>query len=174
VKHSVRRRFRKGSAGLPRGYEEVNYHEQLWSDPLFGVLAGRKKVGRTGGRHGNYKKIAFSKQSLDELLLSELVGALGEGSEGGHPRGHRRLAALHILRGVVSPAPAVVRPRRVFRVAWRRSSRSFGQIRQTYPEVKIILRGDCDLCRARAINQHNSPPSPTHRRTPKGDSAAIR
>jgi len=46
VEHSVEEMVSQRVYGLALGYEDVNDHEQLRSDPLFGVLAGREEVDR--------------------------------------------------------------------------------------------------------------------------------
>src|SRR5437588_1614391 len=44
VEHSIEEMLAQRIYGLARGYEDLNDHEQLRSDPLFAVLAGRKEV----------------------------------------------------------------------------------------------------------------------------------
>ena len=69
--------------GLALGYEDLNDHEQLRKDPLFGVLAGREELDKPlagkstlnrlelgTGQQDRYKKITFWKQAVDELLVS--------------------------------------------------------------------------------------------------------
>jgi hypothetical protein len=83
VQHSVQEMISQRVYGLALGYEDVNDHEQLRSDPLFGVLAGREEVDRPlagkstlnrlelgDGTEDRYKKITFWKQGLDELMVS--------------------------------------------------------------------------------------------------------
>jgi hypothetical protein len=72
--------------GLALGYEDVNDHEQLRKDPLFGVLTGREDLDKPlagkstlnrlelgHGRQDRYKKITFWKEGIDELLVSAFV-----------------------------------------------------------------------------------------------------
>jgi hypothetical protein len=72
--------------GLALGYEDVNDHEQLRKDPLFGVLTGREELDKPlagkstlnrlelgHGRQDRYKKITFWKEGIDELLVSAFV-----------------------------------------------------------------------------------------------------
>ena len=86
VEHSVQEMISQRVYGLALGYEDVNDHEQLRSDPLFGVLAGREEVDRPlagkstlnrlelgDGREDRYKKITFWKQGIDELLVSTFL-----------------------------------------------------------------------------------------------------
>ena len=68
--------------GLALGYEDLNDHEQLRNDPVFGVLAGREDLdaplaGKStlnrmelgAGASDRYKKITFWKEAMDELLV---------------------------------------------------------------------------------------------------------
>jgi hypothetical protein len=72
--------------GLALGYEDLNDHEQLRIDPVFGILAGREELeqplagkstlnrmelGR--GAKDRYKKITFWKDGIDELLVSVFI-----------------------------------------------------------------------------------------------------
>jgi hypothetical protein len=72
--------------GLALGYEDINDHEQLRNDPLFGVLVGRQELERPlagkstlnrlelgNGQPDRYKKITFWKPAVDELLVSVFV-----------------------------------------------------------------------------------------------------
>src|SRR3954452_4187283 len=86
VEHSVLEMVSQRVYGLALGYEDVNDHEQLRKDPLFGVLAGREELGKSlagkstlnrlesaHGRQDRYKKISFWKEGIDELLVSAFV-----------------------------------------------------------------------------------------------------
>jgi hypothetical protein len=68
--------------GLALGYEDLNDHEQLRQDPVFGILAGREELdeplaGKSTlnrmelgtGTTDRYKKITFWKDAIDELLV---------------------------------------------------------------------------------------------------------
>ena len=68
--------------GLALGYEDINDHEQLRKDPVFGILAGRETLeeplaGKSTlnrmelgtGSADRYKKITYWKDSLDELMV---------------------------------------------------------------------------------------------------------
>src|SRR5438874_2191954 len=72
--------------GLALGYEDINDHEQLRSDPLFSVLAGREELEKPlagkstlnrlelgDGTEDRYKKITFWKQGIDELLVEVFI-----------------------------------------------------------------------------------------------------
>jgi hypothetical protein len=67
--------------GLALGYEDLNDHEQLRTDPLLGVLSGKRQLeeplaGKSTlnrlelvGRTGRYHKISYSAASIDRLLV---------------------------------------------------------------------------------------------------------
>jgi hypothetical protein len=72
--------------GLALGYEDINDHEQLRKDPVFGILAGRQELeeplaGKStlnrmelgAGTKDRYKKITFWKEAIDELLVKVFV-----------------------------------------------------------------------------------------------------
>jgi hypothetical protein len=82
VEHSVLEMLSQRVYGLALGYEDLNDHEQLRKDPVFGVLAGREDLdaplaGKSTlnrmelgtGANDRYKKITFWKEALDELLV---------------------------------------------------------------------------------------------------------
>jgi hypothetical protein len=82
VEHSVLEMLSQRVYGLAMGYEDLNDHEQLRNDPVFGILAGREDLdaplaGKStlnrmelgaGGRD-RYKKITFWKEAIEELLV---------------------------------------------------------------------------------------------------------
>src|SRR4030095_10029820 len=83
VEHSILEMISQRIYGLALGYEDVNDHEQLRRDPLFGVLVGREELNKPlagkstlnrleigNGRGDRDKKITFWKQAVDELLVS--------------------------------------------------------------------------------------------------------
>jgi hypothetical protein len=82
VEHSILEMLSQRIYGLALGYEDINDHEQLRTDPVFGVLAGRKELeeplaGKSTlnrmelgtGVKDRYKKITFWKEAVDELLV---------------------------------------------------------------------------------------------------------
>src|SRR3954466_11577283 len=86
VEHSVLEMLSQRIYGLALGYEDLNDHEDLRLDPLFGVLSGRKDLNRPlagkstlnrmelgNGMPDRYKKITFWKDSLDELLVAVFI-----------------------------------------------------------------------------------------------------
>lgn len=88
VEHPVEKMLSQRIYGLALGYEDLNDHEQLRNDPLFGMLAGRKDLERPlaskstlnrmelgSGVVNRYKKITFWKQSVEELLAAVFIEA---------------------------------------------------------------------------------------------------
>ncbi len=82
VKHSILEMLSQRVYGLALGYEDLNDHERLRNDPVFGILAGREDLaaplaGKStlnrmelgAGARDRYKKITFWKEALDELLV---------------------------------------------------------------------------------------------------------
>jgi hypothetical protein len=80
--------------GLALGYEDLNDHEQLRHDPVFGILAGRQDLeqplaGKStlnrmelgAGETDRYKKITFWKDALDELLVRVFLESYPEAPE---------------------------------------------------------------------------------------------
>lgn len=88
VEHTVEEMLGQRIYGLALGYEDINDHERLREDPLFGLLAGRKDLDRAlagkstlnrlelgTGITDRYKKITFWKEGIDELLVKLFLEA---------------------------------------------------------------------------------------------------
>jgi len=86
IDHSILEMLSQRIYGLALGYEDINDHEQLRTDPVFGVLAGREELdeplaGKStlnrmelgAGAKDRYKKITFWKDALDELLVKVFI-----------------------------------------------------------------------------------------------------
>jgi hypothetical protein len=81
VKHPLAQMLAQRIYGLALGYEDLNDHEQLRSDPLIGLLSGKRELeeplaGKSTlnrlelvGRTGRYHKISYSAESIDQLLV---------------------------------------------------------------------------------------------------------
>jgi hypothetical protein len=82
IKHSVLEMLSQRIYGLALGYEDLNDHEQLRTDPVFGILTGHSELeeplaGKStlnrmelgAGTKDRYKKITFWKDALDDLLV---------------------------------------------------------------------------------------------------------
>jgi Transposase DDE domain group 1 len=83
IEHSVQEMLSQRIYGLALGYEDLNDHEDLRMDPLFGLLAGRIDLERPlagkstlnrmelgNGLPDRYKKITFWRDSIDELMVA--------------------------------------------------------------------------------------------------------
>jgi hypothetical protein len=80
VKHQLPQMLSQRIYGLALGYEDLNDHEQLRSDPLLALLSGKRELeaplaGKSTlnrleltGRTGRYHKIKYSAEALDRLL----------------------------------------------------------------------------------------------------------
>jgi len=88
IEHSILEMVSQRVYGLALGYEDLNDHEQLRQDPLFGVLAGREELDKPlagkstlnrlelgNGQRDRYKKITFWKPGVDELLVNVFLEA---------------------------------------------------------------------------------------------------
>jgi hypothetical protein len=81
VKHQLSEMLAQRIYGLALGYEDLNDHEQLRSDPLLGLLSGKRELdeplaGKSTlnrlelvGRTGRYHKIGYSAGEMDRLLV---------------------------------------------------------------------------------------------------------
>jgi hypothetical protein len=81
IEHRLAEMLSQRIYGLALGYEDLNDHEQLRSDPLFGMLSGKRKLeeplaGKSTlnrlelvGRTGRYHKIGYSAEAIDGLLV---------------------------------------------------------------------------------------------------------
>ncbi|HEX3471848.1 MAG TPA: IS1380 family transposase [Silvibacterium sp.] len=81
VEHPLPEMLSQRIYGLALGYEDLNDHEQLRSDPLFGLLSGKRELesplaGKSTlnrleliGRTERYHKIGYAAESIDRLLV---------------------------------------------------------------------------------------------------------
>src|SRR5271169_2556761 len=88
VEHSIAEMLSQRIYGLALGYEDLNDHEQLRTDPVFGILAGKENLAEPlagkstlnrmelgTGINDRYKKITFWKEAVDELLVKVFIEA---------------------------------------------------------------------------------------------------
>jgi hypothetical protein len=86
IEHTIAEMLAQRVYGIALGYEDLNDHEQLRKDPVFGILAGREDpdtllAGKStlnrmelgAGVKDRYKKITFWKDSVDELLVNVFI-----------------------------------------------------------------------------------------------------
>ena len=182
VQHSVQEMISQRVYGLALGYEDINDHAQLRSDPLFSVqagweemekpLAGKSTLNRLelgDGREDRYKKITFWKQGIDELLVEVFIESqertpeqivldvdttdlpLHGQQEGRFFHGYYDSYCYLPLFIFCGEHVLCARLRQSHHDAYAGSlveiQRIVKQIRAAWPEVKIILRGDCGFCR---------------------------
>ena len=81
VTHQLSEMLAQRIYGLALGYEDLNDHEQLRADPLFGLLSGKRQLeeplaGKSTlnrlelcGRSARYHKIGYSAEAIDRLLV---------------------------------------------------------------------------------------------------------
>ena len=94
VQHSVQEMLSQRIYGLALGYEDINDHELLRTDPLFGVRAGREEAGEAlagkstlnrmelgTGAKDRYKKITFWKDAVDELMVKVFLESYDQAPE---------------------------------------------------------------------------------------------
>jgi hypothetical protein len=181
VKHRLSEMLAQRIYGLALGYEDLNDHEQLRSDPLLGLLSGKRELdeplaGKSTlnrleltGRSLRYHKISYSAESMDRLL-----GDLYLESHATQPAqvvldldatdiplyGHQPERFFHgyydsycylplyifagdqLLCARLRPANQDAASGSVEEV-----SRIVTQLRQRWPEVRIVLRADSGFCR---------------------------
>ena len=82
VEHKLSEMLSQRIYGLALGYEDLNDHEQLRADPLFGLLSGKRYLdeplaGKSTlnrlelpSRSKRYHKIGYSSEAIDKLLVS--------------------------------------------------------------------------------------------------------
>jgi Transposase DDE domain group 1 len=182
VEHSVMEMLSQRIYGLALGYEDLNDHEQLRYDPVFGVLAGRAELeqplaGKStlnrmelgSEQPDRYKKITFSTEALDELLVKVFVEAHPQAPEQiildidttdlplhGHQEGRffhgyydcYCYLPLYIFCGEQVLCARLRQANHDAAFGSRQEiERIVAQIRTAWPKVKIILRGDSGFCR---------------------------
>jgi len=93
VKHQLPEMLAQRIYGLALGYEDLNDHEQLRSDPLLALLSGKRDrneplAGKSTlnrlelvGRTGRYHKIGYSAPALDWLLGDLFLESHGSAPE---------------------------------------------------------------------------------------------
>jgi hypothetical protein len=181
VKHRLSEMLAQRIYGLALGYEDLNDHEQLRSDPLLGLLSGKRELdeplaGKSTlnrleltGRSLRYHKISYSAESMDRLLREvyleshaappeqivldldatdiPLYGHQPERFFHGYYDSYCYLplyifAGDQLLCARLRPANQDAAAGSVEEV-----SRIVTQLRERWPEVRIVLRADSGFCR---------------------------
>jgi len=181
VTHPLSEMLAQRIYGLALGYEDLNDHEQLRSDPLLGLLSGKRELDKPlagkstlnrlelTGRSGRYHKIGYSAEAIDRLLVDlsmeshaapptqivldldatdiPLYGHQPERFFHGYYDSYCYLP-LYIVAGDQLLC-ARLRPANQDAAAGsvEEVSRIVAQLRQRWPEVKIVLRADSGFCR---------------------------
>src|SRR6201998_4068592 len=181
VRHQLSEMLAQRIYGLALGYEDLNDHEQLRTDPLLGLLSGSRQrserlAGKSTlnrlelvGRTGRYHKIGYSAESIDRLLVNlylesqatppeEIVLDLDATDIPLYVHQPERVfhgyydnycyLPLYIFAGDQLLC-ARLRPANQDGAAGslKEVKRIVGQLRQRWPEVKIVLRADSGFCR---------------------------
>jgi Transposase DDE domain group 1 len=181
IEHTIAEMLAQRIYGLALGYEDLNDHEQLRTDPLLGLLSGRRQLeeplaGKSTlnrleltGRSRRYHKIGYSAEAIDHLLCDlfiesqatmpdqivldldatdiPLYGHQPERFFHGYYDSYCYLplyifAGDQLLCARLRPANQDAAAGAVEEVA-----RIVAQLRQRWPEVKIVLRADSGFCR---------------------------
>jgi hypothetical protein len=181
VKHQLSEMLAQRIYGLALGYEDLNDHEQLRSDPLLALLSGKRELdeplaGKSTlnrleltGRSGRYHKIGYSAEALDRLLVDLYIEAhaapptqivLDLDATDIPLYGHQPERFFHGYYNNYCYLPlyifsgdqllcARLRPANQDAAAGslEEVSRIVAQLRERWPEVKIVLRADSGFCR---------------------------
>jgi hypothetical protein len=182
VEHSVLEMLSQRIYGLTLGYEDLNDHEQLRHDQVFGILAGRAELERplagkstlnrlelSGDEADRYKKIKFLPEAMDELLVKIFIEShqhapeqiildvdttdlpLHGRQEGRFFHGYYDCYCYLPLYIFCGEHVLCARLREANHDAAFGSqeeiARTVKQIRNAWPEVKIIVRADSGFCR---------------------------
>jgi hypothetical protein len=181
IEHTVEQMLSQRIYGLALGYEDLNDHEQLRSDPVFGLLSGKRRLEESlagkstlnrlelAGRTNRYHKIGYSAEAIDRLLGElyieshttapdqivldldatdiPLYGHQPERFFHGYYDSYCYLP-LYIFAGDQLLC-ARLRPANQDAAAGSLAEvqRIVAQLRQRWPEVKIVLRADSGFCR---------------------------
>ena len=187
VAHTVLTMVSQRVYGLALGYEDLNDHDQLRNDPMFGLLSGKKDpsealAGKSTlnrlelgtGIGDRYKKITFWRDSVDELLVNIFLEAHSQAPERIvldidttdmelHGNQEARFfhgyydhycylplyvfCGDHVLSARLQEASKDAASGSVTEI-----KRIVEQIRKSWPEVKITVRGDSGFCRDTLIS----------------------
>jgi Transposase DDE domain group 1 len=181
VKHRLSEMLAQRIYGLALGYEDLCDHEQLRTDPLLGLLSGKRELNELlagkstlnrlelTGRSLRYHKISYSAESMDRLLTDlyleshatppvqivldldatdiPLYGHQPERFFHGYYDSYCYLplyifAGDQLLCARLRPANQDAAAGSVEEV-----NRIVAQLRERWPEVRIVLRADSGFCR---------------------------
>jgi hypothetical protein len=187
VEHSIAEMLSQRVYGLALGYEDLNDHEQLRRDRVFGILSGKRDLAEPlAGKStlnrlelgtdvkDRYKKITFREEAVDELLVSVFLESHEEApaeivldldttdlplhgkQEGRFFHGYYDHYCYLPLYVFCDDHVLCVRLREANHDAafgcLSEIERIVRQIREAWPEVRIILRGDSGFCRNQVMS----------------------
>jgi hypothetical protein len=181
IRHRLSEMLSQRIYGLALGYEDLNDHEQLRSDPLLGLLSGKRKLeeplaGKSTlnrlelvGRTRRYHKIGYSAESIDRLLTDLYIEShavppaqivLDLDATDVPLYGHQPERFFHGYYDSYCYLPLYIFAGDQLLCARLRAAnqdaaagsvdevgRIVAQLRQRWPEVKIVLRADSGFCR---------------------------
>ena len=146
VEHSVRELVSQRVYGLALGYEDLNDHDQLRSDPLLALLSGKQDLeGKQRRRAQDRGKAGAGKSTLNRLELTPAkAGAQSRYKKIVLDTGaaDRLLTSLYIQSQPCQPERIVLDLD-----ATEEVRRIVEQLRRVWPEVEILLRADSGFCR---------------------------
>ena len=181
VEHTVAEMVSQRIYGLALGYEDLNDHEQLRTDPVFGLLSGRRELqeplaGKSTlnrlelvGCSARYHKIDYSAESIDRLLVDlyieshtvapaeivldldatdiPLYGHQPERFFHGYYDSYCYLPLYLFAGDQVLCARLRAANQDAAAGSLAEVKRIVTQLRQHWPQVKIVLRADSGFCR---------------------------
>lgn len=201
VEHTLEQLIAQRVYALALGYEDLNDHDRLRSDPMFAVLAGKqdpkgqdRRRAQDRGKAGagkstlnrleltaaevkpeeKYKKIAMHETAIDDLLVdlfleaqaevpAQIVLDLDDTDDPVHGNQENRFfhgyyreycyLPLYIFCGEHLLC-ARLRPSNIDSAAGalEEVERIVTRIRGSWPQVRIVLRGDSGFCRDRIMS----------------------
>jgi hypothetical protein len=186
VRHQLSEMVAQRIYGLALGYEDLNDHEQLRSDPLLGLLSGKRELdeplaGKSTlnrleltGRSPRYHKISYSSESMDRLLTDLFVEShsaapdqivLDLDATDIPLYGHQPERFFHGYYDSYCYLPlyifagdqllcARLRPANQDAAAGsvEEVKRIVTQVRERWPEVRIVLKADSGFCRGELMS----------------------
>jgi len=175
VVHATRDIIRQRMYGLILGHEDLNDHGRLRLDPALqaavmrdGAMASPSTLCRFERKSTPSEALALHGVLFDQFVAAHPVApkrvvldfdatdvALHGMQEGRHWHGHYRsycylplyvFSGRHLLAAVLQPSDRDA--------AWRAGAvlkLLVGALRREWPDVEVILRGDCGFCRPRIL-----------------------
>jgi hypothetical protein len=181
VKHQLPEMLAQRIYGLALGYEDLNDHEQLRTDPLLALLSGKRDLdeplaGKStlnrlelSDRSKRYHKIGYSTEALDQLLVDlfleshdtapdeivldldatdvPLYGHQPERFFHGYYDSYCYLPLYIFCGDQLLCARLRAANQDAAAGAKQEVSRIVTQVREHWPEVRIMLRADSGFCR---------------------------